>query len=201
MIKIKKISDQDSGYETETYRSEIPDWAVPAVVKIAKNTVLDLSRKRQTQANYLTTLQNLIVNRPRYATVDDAVNDMRQRTGLDSYVKTLNDKRAKKIVAMIKSDAIPKQIQESSQREDILNFIENKSKSAVNLGLPLLTYELEQSFYDFDAVDPEVQAYLSSKIQENKKDKDSLPQDFGRDSTDSSLENSDTFKILEPASK
>lgn len=161
-IKITRING--SGYETENEGALAP-WlkkfigAVKAPAPKVQETAVDQARKRNVNANYLDKLQNILHNRPRYATVEDAVKDLRKRTGLEDYLKKINaeeeNKEIKKeaslknkiaartaqIKSLLKKKAnedlkVPETIaQHGYIAEDIISFVKNKIDDAHGLGV------------------------------------------------------------------
>lgn len=80
-IPISKVQADD----TEAPR-ELSPWLQHVSNQLAKQqeTAVEKSRIR---ANMISQVNNIMKNPPRYATVDDAVTDMRERTGLNEYLK------------------------------------------------------------------------------------------------------------------
>ena len=70
-------------------QGELSPWLKNVADQLAKQqqSVVEKSRRR---ANMINQVNNILKNPPRYATVDDAVQDMRERTGLNSYLKNIS---------------------------------------------------------------------------------------------------------------
>jgi len=100
-LKVTTVCAQ--GYEVEQEGKVAPWLKQFAKAQDQQETVVNQARRRnQTQAaGYLDHVQNILVNRPRYATVEDAVQDFRKRTGLDSYLEEI--KQAEKKPRLVKS--------------------------------------------------------------------------------------------------
>ena len=169
MIPITRISDQSSGYETET-----PD-RLPKPLKAAI-TALDVARLRQ-QSSIIEQINGVLGKKPRYANVSDAVNDMRERTGLNSYlnqVKSSNSnsvqKNAKFIAAQIMG-TIPASLKKYYNIEEILSFVDNIISNSNGLGVivPQLQEDITRTFPNVQSEDvenDEVSTFLNNKITE-----------------------------------
>ena len=129
------------GHEEETSDTLSP-WLNALVNRtINQETAVEQSRKRQ--SSIVNQVNNVIRNPKRYATVDDAVKDMRQRTGLEDYLQkikqadiTAQKKRAFEIVAFINSsEEIPEILSKYDNCQNIISYINNVIENKHGLGV------------------------------------------------------------------
>jgi len=90
-----KITRQDGLTERD---SNLAPWIQNFAGKNKNLTVVEQTRARDAQS-LVSQINNIMGSKSRYATVSDAVNDMRERTGLDTYLNqlTANDKNNVKV--------------------------------------------------------------------------------------------------------
>lgn len=92
VIPISKVHDDEP-----TAQRKGSSWldSVQDMLAQKQETAVENSRARASMINQV---NNILSNPPRYATVDDAVQDLRERTGLNSYLKNIkaSKKRTKK---------------------------------------------------------------------------------------------------------
>ena len=81
-----KISRVDNEFE----RAEMPDWLGRFADELSKpKTAVEVARVRDQKAqeySILNQISSLVSNKPRHATVESVVEEMRERTGLNSYL-------------------------------------------------------------------------------------------------------------------
>jgi hypothetical protein len=154
-IPISKVNEDD----TEAPRNLSP-WLQNVSNQLAKKqeSIVEQARVR---ANMINQVNNILKNPPRYATVDDAVQDMRERTGLNEYLKNikastrdddglLTKGSAKSIVAQIESgvvtDDVPDVLKkyDSDAIEDVIVFVRNNIENSHGLAatIPQLQYDI-----------------------------------------------------------
>lgn len=142
-LPISRTCDE-SGYETESSDNLSP-W-MRAVVNRLNN---------EKQSQNMHSQMNAYMSNKRYATVEDAVIDMRQRTGLDEYIKSIkqaeelkNKKTAKQIIAMINSYQIPSTFSKYDCAEDLIEFIKNIIKNSHGFGasVPQIQHDILNIF-------------------------------------------------------
>lgn len=178
-----KINRQSGMNEKET---NLVDWLSDFVEAQAKSekseTAVDAARKRNSQS-YLQQIVNIIGNPPRYATVEDAVQDMRERTGLNAYLdkmKTADNGESKKKVNKSASEkcVLPESLSKYKDvAEDIENFVQNNINNTHGLAstVPQLQYDILSVFglrYGIesqDVMNHEVAKYLNDCILEAQK--------------------------------
>lgn len=172
-LTITRVSDQGAGDEKES-ADKLSPWLKSFADNIGNKpepTAVDLSRKRA--QSIVSTINVLMANPPRYATVEDAVEDMRDRTGLNEYIrkvtssskkKTLN-KSAKDLVSLINetmsddnsdkeldndAEDIPDVLKKYPQdaQDNIISFIKNNINDAHGLyvTIPQLQYDILHLF-------------------------------------------------------
>ncbi len=153
-IPISRVQED----ETEAPRQLSP-WLQNVSNMLAKQheSAVDQSRVR---ANMINQVNNIMRNPPRYATVEDAVQDMRERTGLNEYlqkVKTadrgsdglLTEAAAKNLVAEIKkkiANDVPSVLNKYTNDavEDITSFVQNNIENSHGLAasVPQLQHDI-----------------------------------------------------------
>jgi len=198
-IKITRVCD--SGYETETEGTYAP-WLKKFMTKDMplpkQDTVVQQARKRNVSANYLDKLQYILHNKPRYATVEDAVKDLRKRTGLEDYLNKINaeektkqikkqasdlkdrESRVDYLKTLLKKKAnelkIPESLVGKESAESVLSFIKNKIEDVHGLGVtvPQIQQDIIEVFgpklgiADRDIYNEEVAKFISDSIEEAK---------------------------------
>ncbi len=130
-----KITRQDCH---EYVRSERVDWLDRFAKELSENkalsTVVDKTRERD-QKSMLDQISYLIDKKPRYASVESAVKDMQERTGLSEYIKRLSVKNeGEKKIAQEKEPVIDvEKILEKFGPElakKVMTFVKNKVESS-----------------------------------------------------------------------
>lgn len=156
---IKKISDEDSGYEKESYN--LTPWMQRLFEQnIAKQeSAVEQARQRQSIVNQV---NNIITNTPRYATVADAVNDMQERTGLKSYLNKIQasnkKKHFRKIIAQINANYnVPESLAKYNINDSIINFIINtiENNHSLSITIPQLQHEILHVFGPKHKIQPQ----------------------------------------------
>ncbi len=219
-IGISKISE--TGAEIESSDGLSP-WMNSFVNSIHNaETAVEQARKRQIQqASIVNQINNVMANPPRYATVEDAVKDMRDRTGLNSYLMTVKQaeqkEKFKKIIAQFNSDEkvnVPESIKKYGPEavETILNFVKNTLDNSKLSSIPQIQYDIikvlgPQIGIDYkDVENDEVVEFLNELVIENEL-KNPSQQDnsnnigLGVGRTEEADGNQDWMQNLNPASK
>jgi len=165
MLPIQKCSE--AGCEIEDSER------MPEALKTAVNSLdMVLRNKRQSIVDQI---NGIITNKPHYASVADAVADMRERTGLNQYLEQIKasekmtKKMAKLIVAQI--NGAPKTLEQYSNVNDILSYVDNIISNSHGLGvtIPQLQDDILRTFPKVqpeDIMNDEMSKYLNSKIIE-----------------------------------
>ena len=208
---ISRISDEDAGYQKESYN--LSPWMQRVMDQATRQTAVQQARSRQSIVN---DINGIIAHPPRYATVDDAVEDMRERTGLNSYLQTIraneSKDKIKQIVASIQeSDVkIPESLAKYNFDEDLINYINNTIDNAhgISVKVPQLQHDILHTFgYSKrleaqDVWNDEVAEFLS-KLVENAREVSFQTSDSrigdGVGRTEDIDINSDYFAGLQPA--
>ena len=208
---ISRISDEDAGYQKESYN--LSPWMQRVMDQATRQTAVQQARSRQSIVN---DINGIIAHPPRYATVDDAVEDMRERTGLNSYLQTIraneSKDKIKQIVASIQeSDVkIPESLAKYNFDEDLINYINNTIDNAhgISVKVPQLQHDILHTFgYSKrleaqDVWNDEVAEFLS-KLVENAREVSFQTSDSrigdGVGRTEDMDLNSEYFAGLQPA--
>jgi hypothetical protein len=141
---------------------------------VAPQNAVDQARSRNAQS-FMQQLTSIMTGKQRYATVDDAVKDMQERTGLTVHLE--NIKSAKKKVNKLAEDTTDSQIPESLSKydfaDDILSYINNNIKnSGGGSSIASIQYDLLSVFPKLDPSDvmtDEVAKYISNCIYDEQK--------------------------------
>lgn len=149
-LKINLYSKEERENESKEQLSPLLSQFAKAVIP---QTAADQARSRNAQS-FMQQLTSLMTNKPRYATVDDAVKDMQERTGLNKYlenIKSANNTDKKKEA----STQIPSSLMKYDFANDIVNYIRNNIKTIGVLGvsIPSLQYDLLSVFPKLNATD------------------------------------------------
>lgn len=214
-----KISRQSGMNEKET---NLAGWLTDFVKTQAKSekseTAVDAARKRNSQS-YLQQIVNIMGNPPRYATVEDAVQDMCERTGLSAYldkIKVADELKKKVNKSASDHSVLPESLAKYINiAEDIENFVKNNINNTHGLSatVPQLQYDilsvfgLKHGVESQDVMNNEVAEYLNNCIleaQKNINQSQYVPSTIGDgvgrvDIND--YDDQDAFSGLMPASK
>lgn len=219
---VNRISEEGAGYQKESYDNLTP-WMRRVMDQISRKqqSAVEQGRARQSIVNQV---NNLMANPPRYATVDDAVADMRERTGLNHYLNKVQASEDKKkriklrnTVANIMGDSdkkIPDSLEKYNISDQLIQFIRNIIQNGHGLSaqIPHLQDEILRNFSRTkniapeDVLNDEVQNFLSDLIFEEQSQ---LPQEqsnynigigLGRNE-EPNPEDQDYFSGLMPASR
>lgn len=208
---ISRISDEGAGYQKESY--DLSPWMQRVMDQATRQTAVQQARSRQSIVN---DINGIIAHPPRYATVDDAVDDMRERTGLNSYLQTIraneSKDKIKQIVASIQeSDVkIPDSLAKYNFDEDLINYINNTidNSHGISVKVPQLQHDILHTFgYSKrleaqDVWNDEVAEFLS-KLVENAREVSFQTSDSrigdGVGRTEDMDLNSEYFAGLQPA--
>jgi len=208
-IGVNRVSDEDAGYQKESGDNLSP-WMQRVVEQVSRKqeTASEAARKRQSIVHEI---NHIRATKPRYATVDDAVEDMRNRTGLNSYLtKVQSDQQnhLKKIVAAIMDSEVS--IPESLKKYDadaIIVYIKNNIDNVHGLSatIPQLQHDIEHTFKinPADIRNEEVENFLSNLILEARStiSPEAKSPYLGQGVGKEDFTPSNPFELLEPASK
>jgi hypothetical protein len=191
--KVQKLSDDIVSEANNSDYSNLSSWMQQALDNLNGYSTVN-------------SINNSLHGRSRYATVEDAVKDMRERTGLDKYLtqKSSQDRTAdgkltrSAAFSIIAEINLPESITNSPKAESIISFVKNRIDSSNgNVKVPELQHELFSTFDSISAGDVEdesVVRWLSDMIanvkSDNKYDSDSNNSLIGKlDLTESPQEN------------
>lgn len=139
---------------------------------VAPQNAVDQARSRNAQS-FMQQLTSIMTGKQRYATVDDAVKDMQERTGLTVHLE--NIKSAKKKVnkqANLETE-IPEVLTKYDFADDIFSYINNNIKnSGGGSSIASIQYDLLSVFPKLDPSDvmnDEVAKYISDCIYNEQK--------------------------------
>lgn len=218
-IPIKRTSE--TGYEVEA-ADNMPKWLRAADEK--QKTAPEAARER-VEASFLDNLNNILYQRPRYATVEDVVADYKEKTGLTKYLDNLANKKQtiksaaqlKSIVESIEKKAdgvatavLPESLSKYESAGTIEAFLNNYIEDNPSATVPQVKHDLIERFQFKHGLKPEdinnkeVETYISDLIQECK-DKNPAPVESNHNIGKSRgleidpKENEDYFAILNTA--
>lgn len=177
--KITRVSEEG------TEKAKTPSWMKDVAESVhTGKTIVQITRERQKAiSSYLNSLQTILTNRSRYATVEDAVQDMRERTGLNTYLQRISNKNYDSLVKKIAevSDEIsvteetsptqiPDVLKEYNEDDKIVTYIENKLRGlSGNASVIQLQSELDMFHVPLEVQNShEVMEWLSAMIAEAK---------------------------------
>lgn len=221
-VGVNRISEEGAGYQKESYDNLTP-WMRRVMDQMSRQqqTAVDQARSRQSIVNQVNTLMS---NPPRYATVDDAVADMRERTGLNTYLNKVKASESKKKILKLRNAVatimdlgqtdIPSCLEKYNINDKLIEFIRNTIENGHGLSakVPHLQYEMLRNFESNyrlqpqDVFNEEVAEFLSNLILEAQSQ---LPPEesnshigigLGRNE-EPDPEDQDYFSGLQPASR
>jgi hypothetical protein len=180
-----------------------------------QGTAVDAARARNAQS-FLNQIVSIMGNPPRYATVDDAVKDMRERTGLNTYLEKIKSAEAsedsKKKVNKLAAGLPESLAKYTNVAEDIENFVRNNIRNGHSLSatVPQLQHDILAIFGVRNGIEPhdvmndEVAKYLSDIILSERSltapDEHNPNIGYGVGRTDiDDYDNQDAFEGLMPA--
>lgn len=158
-----------NSYSEEEREIEPSEKLSPLISQFAKSIIpqnaVDQARSRNAQS-FMQQLTSLMTNKPRYATVDDAVKDMQERTGLNVHLE--NIKSAKKKVNKQASE-IPASLQKYDFANDIAAYIQNNIKNTGSTGASIAAIEHDllsvfPKLSPSDVMNDEVAKFISDHI-------------------------------------
>lgn len=167
-----KITPHSEDNDDIVTRSESLSPMIAQFAKsVAPQTAADQARARNAQS-LMQQLTSIMTGKQRYATVDDAVKDMQERTGLMVHLE--NIKSAKKKVNKQASDnQIPEALNKYDFADDIISYIHNNIKNTGGItAIPALQHDLISVFPKInpsDIMNDEVAKYISECIYEEQK--------------------------------
>lgn len=202
--------------DEEDYEFEAREELSPLIKQFAKSqiqpTAVDVARARNANTHSIVQQVNSIINgKSRYATVDDAVKDMTERTGLTSYLDTIKsaEESKKKVNKQASEDLqIPSTLSQYDFADKVISYIQNNIKNNRGFGasVPQLQADIldifgRQGLQSQDVMNDEFSKYLSDCIYEAQKmlppehQNNNIGRDVGKDIEDSN----DAWANLMPA--
>jgi hypothetical protein len=149
-----KINRADGDYERS---SSMPKWLTNFADSLNKQkSAVQVARDRDHEAgqySILNQISNLVSDKPRHATVDSIVKEMRERTGLDDYLKRISAKadikKNLKVEANKEESVLPKSLSKYKKcSDDIINYIRNTISNTHGMGvtIPQLQHDILYTF-------------------------------------------------------
>lgn len=186
-----------------------------------QNVTEQLAKHQESKANIINQVNYIMRNPPRYATVDDAVLDMRERTGLNKYLENikassrkenglLSRSAAKNIVAQISGVSNVPEVWKKYSQEDIdilVNFIENivENSRGLSASIPQVQHDILHTFggkyHDDDILNEETAKYINNIISIAKAKNGPIKTDLniGRGVGQDLQDNQDYWSAMMPA--
>jgi len=174
-----KINRADGDYERS---SSMPKWLSNFAdsLESKQKSAVQVARERDHEAHQysiLNQISNMVSDKPRHATVDSVVKEMRERTGLDDYLKRISAKadikKNLKVEANKAESTLPKSLSKyKSCADDIINYIRNTIENTHGMGLTipqlqhdiLHTFGRRQGLKTQDVLNDEVAKYINDCI-------------------------------------
>jgi len=150
-LKINSYSEEEREIEPSEKLSPLLSQFAKAVIP---QTAADQARARNAQS-FMQQLTSLMTNKPRYATVADAVKDMQERTGLSKHLENIKSAKNTNKVDKKASIQVPESLMKYDFANDITSYIKNNIKNIGVLGvsIPSLQYDLLSVFPKLNASD------------------------------------------------
>jgi hypothetical protein len=202
--------------DAEDYEYDAREELSPLIKQFAKSqiqaqpTAVDAARARNANS-IVQQVNSIMTGKSRYATVDDAVKDMTERTGLAAYLDTVKSaEEAKKKVNKSASEEsqIPESLAQHDFANQVVSYIQNniKNSNAYSVSIPALQADILELFgrrglQSHDVMNEDFERYLSDCIYEAQKmlppehQNNNIGRDVGKDIEDSN----DAWLGLQPA--
>ena len=135
--------------------------------KSNNQSAVDQARARNAQS-FMQQLTSLMTNKPRYATVDDAVKDMQERTGLNIHLENIKSAK-KKVNKQASETTIPESLSKYDFVDNIFSYIDNniKNNGVVGVSIPSVQHDLLSVFPKLDPSDvmnDDVAKFINDRI-------------------------------------
>lgn len=191
----RDLSSTDKEYNKE------PSWFDEFVENLEKNAV----QSREKDSSTYDQISQILGKKSKYSSVEEAVQDMRKRTGLEAFLnaKAESEKKSKKTASTDVEPVIFKSLPK------VKIFIDNFVSDRPGIAIEAVVHALELYFnkdINKEELDDDLRSYINNKIQEvksmhpEKNDADNM--EIGKldtnDSSDIEL-NSDVFQGCMPA--
>lgn len=202
--------------DTEDYEYDQKEELSPLIKQFAKSqiqaqpTAVDAARARNANS-IVQQVNSIMTGKSRYATVDDAVKDFTERTGLSTYLETVKSaEEAKKKVNKSASEGsqVPESLAQYDFADQVVSYIQNniKNSNAYSVAIPALQADILEIFgrrglQSQDVMNDEFERYLSDCIYDAQKmlppehQNNNIGRDVGKDIEDSN----DAWLGLQPA--
>ncbi len=173
-----KINRATGDYERS---SSMPKWLSNFADSLDKQkSAVQVARERDYEAHQysiLNQISNMVSDKPRHATVDSVIKEMRERTGLDDYLKRISAKvdikKNLKVEANKTESDLPKSLSKYKNcADDIVNYIKNTIDNTHGMGvtIPQLQHDILYTFgkrhglETQDVLNDEVAKYINDCI-------------------------------------
>lgn len=173
-LKIQTHAEADNEIEPSEKLSPLLSQFAKSIIP---QTAVDQARSRNAQS-FMQQLTSIMTNKPRYATVADAVKDMQERTGLNVHLENIKsaDSSKKKVNKIANESQIPESLSKYDFVNDIVNYIKNNIANTNGLGcsVPQLSDDIlalfsKNGLQAQDIYNDEVAKYLSNCIYDVQK--------------------------------
>jgi hypothetical protein len=163
-LKINSYSEEDREIEPNEKLSPIISQFAKSVIP---QTTVDQARSRNAQS-FMQQLTSLMTNKPRYATVADAVKDMQERTGLNIHLENIKSAK-QKVNKQASETQIPESLNKYDFVDNIFSYIDNniKNHGATTASIPQIQYDLLSVFPKLnpsDVMNDEVAKFINDRI-------------------------------------
>lgn len=178
MSRTPKITRSD--YFTQERRVDWLDRLAEELDHKEKSqTVVDVARARQQNANFVEQITSIVSGQPKFRTVDSKVKDMQERTGLAEYLRSVSAQSEKDAVneksAAEENTAVAKEPElfkklDPTLVQNVKSFIDSKIKTHYGFtSVPAVTQDLLEVFKTRGLTpqqvnDEEFESYVQSRI-------------------------------------
>jgi hypothetical protein len=211
--------------EDDEYRayggSNISPWMSSFIQQMVLNNSNQQSQAQQVQQrqSIIGDVNNILTNPQRYASVEDAVMDMRERTGLNSYLQKINSSKKeqlKAITADINAYAnsslynVPDCLSKYGIDEEIIYFLKNTCNDSKGLSvtIPQLQDDLLHVFGGKYKLQPQdvwnddtasfIDGFIVEARSTNREEPFNINIGLGLGNNDNDTSKEDHFSILDP---
>ncbi len=189
------ISRDTDSRDNET---KLPSWLENFAKDLQKTSV----QSRQQDESTYDQISNILGNKSKFSSVEEAVQDMRRRTGFEAFINAKSEKENNKKIAENVQPAL------FSELPKVKIFIDNYIQDRPGTAIEAVIHALEQYFskeLSQEHLDDSLRRYIDSKILETKNlNPDDQNNDLNigkldKNDSDDISSNSDVFQGCMPA--